>query len=422
MTDASSPRKSAVDTLPPEYPVPEGLAALARDLVRIPSVTGSEAEVAAFAEDWLRRAGFEVERLAEDPQRPNLVASIGSSEGPVVALNGHLDTVPVPFGEPWRHPPFEGVVEGGRLYGRGALDMKGPCAALMWAGAGLAGRADGLPGGIQLHLVCDEESGGRLGSRVVAEAIAAGRLPRPAALLSGELSWLQVRIAERGIIRLRLRFLGRSAHTARARPDGVNAIAVAARGILELERHLDRRHPEVGYPVISLNLVEGGSSPNQVPAACTVTVDRRTVPGEDLASVTAEIRAALDRLPERTEDGRNLPVRYEIETEGEGLGVVTEPSLTPAADPVVAAVRRSAAAVLGREPETFTDWGGATDARWFRALGIPTVILGPTGRGAHAADEYVDLSALAAVAEIYRRTILEVLGDRVPVGEAGESV
>jgi acetylornithine deacetylase/succinyl-diaminopimelate desuccinylase-like protein len=243
----------------------------------------------------------------------------------------------------------------------------------------------------------------------MAEAIAAGRLPRPAAVLSGELSWLQVRIAERGIIRLRLRFLGRSAHTARARPDGLNAIAVAARGILELERHLDRRHPEVGYPVISLNLVEGGSSPNQVPAACTVTVDRRTVPGEDLESVTAEIRAALDRLPERTEDGRRLPVRYEIETEGEGLGVVSEPSLTPADDPAVAAVRRSAAAVLGREPETFTDWGGATDARWFRALGIPTVILGPTGRGAHAADEYVDLSALAAVAEIYRRTILEVL-------------
>lgn len=398
------------DTPPPDFDTPRELVELASDLVRIPSATGEEAEVTACAEAWLRDAGMTVERLEDRPGRTNLIASIGSGDGPLYALNGHLDTVPVPEGEAWEHDPFGAGIEEGRLYGRGSLDMKGACAAMMWTAARLMEGAGDLRGQVQLHLVCDEEGGGGDGSGALARAMEEGRLRRPDGIISGELSWLQVRTAERGLFQFRICFEGRSAHTARARVDGVNAIAVASRAVLALERHIDRFHPAVGYPVLSVNVIEGGAVVNQVPSSCTVLVDRRLVPGETPDSVLGEIRNILDALPDETEDGRYLPVNYRIVTEGEDLPRPSPPNMTEPDAPLVCSLWDHAEAVLGYRPGAYTDWGGATDARWFRALGIPTVILGPTGRGAHAADEYVDIASLGAIGEIYFRTLADRLG------------
>lgn len=399
----------ATETPPPDFETPAELVELASALVRIPSVTGNEADVMAFAEGWLSDHGVHVERLEREPGRPNLVASIGSGEGPLYAMNGHLDTVPVPEGEEWEHDPWGAEVVDGRLYGRGSIDMKGGCAAMMWAAAELAAREGDLRGKVQVHLVCDEEKGGKGGSKVLATAMESGRLPRPDGILSGELSWLHVRTAERGLFQFKIRFAGRSAHTARARVDGINAIAVASRAVLALEQHIDRFHPAVGFPVLSINTIEGGTAPNQVPSSCTIHVDRRLVPGESADSVLSEIRAVLDGLDERTADGRILPVRYELITDDDDLPPLTEPNMTSDEEPLVNTLWEAAEGVLGYRPEPFTDWGGATDARWFRALGVPVVILGPTGRGAHAADEYVDVASVGAIGEIYRRTLAGLL-------------
>ncbi len=403
------PRIDAASTPPTDHEVPEELSRLAQDLVRIPSVTGNEAEVAAFAEGWLRAAGMEVEIIESERGRPNIIATAGGPDGPLYAFNGHIDTVPVPDEDAWTHPPFGAEIEEGRLYGRGAIDMKASCAAGMWAASRFAGSGD-LPGRVQVLLVVDEEKGGEAGSRVVAEAMGAGRLDRPDGILSGELSYLHVRTAERGIFQFKVRFRGRAAHTARSRVDGVNAIAAASRGILALEHHIDRFHPAVGYPVLSVNRVEGGSAANQVPSSATILVDRRLVPGEGPEEVEAEIRGILDAIPDQTEDGRHIPVGYDLITSGEGIARVTEPNMTDPEHPFVKTLWDQAEEVLGRRPEAFTDWGGATDARYFRKLGIPMVIFGPTGAGAHAPDEHVDLSSLAAVAEVYRRTFARSLG------------
>ncbi|MFC1545066.1 M20 family metallopeptidase [Gemmatimonadota bacterium] len=409
-SDSDDSYRSAADTPPPEFDTPEELLSLAREMIRIPSVTGNESAVSAFASNWLSDAGLEVEKLEVEEGRPNLIATTGSGTGPLYVMNGHLDIVPVPEDEEWDHPPFEAVVAGGRLHGRGSFDMKGGCASLMWAAAHLAERKDDLPGTIQVHLVCDEEKGGNLGSGAIAQAISAGSLPRPDAILSPELSWFQPRVAERGIFQFRIQFQGRSAHTARARAGGLNAIAVASRGILALEKHIDRFHPDVGFPVVSINRIEAGSSNNQVPSKCTVLVDRRIVPGETAESVIEEVRAALDGIEDQTEDGRLLPVEYELITEAEDLMTLVPANMTERDHPVVQVLWDEAESLLGYRPPPYTDWGGATDAHWFRSMGIPMVTLGPTGAGAHAANEYVDVSSLGAIGEIYRRTILHLLG------------
>jgi acetylornithine deacetylase/succinyl-diaminopimelate desuccinylase family protein len=398
------------ETPPPDFETPGELVDLAAELIRIPSVTGSEADVMAYAEGWLTDHGARVERLEAEPGRPNLVASIGSGEGPLYAMNGHLDTVPVPEGEQWAHDPWGAEVVDGRLYGRGSFDMKGGCAAIMWAAAQLAARENDLRGQIQVHLVCDEEKGGKGGSKVLAAAMESGQIRRPDGILSGELSWLHVRTAERGLFQFKIRFEGRSAHTARARVDGINAIAVASRAVLALEQHIDRFHPAVGFPVLSINIIDGGTAPNQVPPACTIRVDRRLVPGESAESVLAEVRAVLDGLEDETLDGQHLPVRYQLVLEDDDLPPLTEANMTSSDDPLVDVLWTTTEGILGYRPGPFTDWGGATDARWFRALGIPMVILGPTGRGAHAADEYVDVPSVGAIGEIYHRTLAELLG------------
>ncbi len=201
--------RSATDTPPPDFDTPAELLELAREMIRIPSVTGGEAEVSAYAAGWLREAGLEVETLEAEAGRPNVIATAGSSEGPLYVMNGHLDIVPVPEDEEWEHPPFEAVVAEGRLHGRGSFDMKGGDAALMWAAARLAERKDDLQGRVQVHLVVDEEKGGTAGSGAIAKAIREGGLPKPDGILSPELSWFHIRTAERGIFQFRIRFHGR---------------------------------------------------------------------------------------------------------------------------------------------------------------------------------------------------------------------
>jgi len=409
-TDSDNTYRSAADTPPPDFDTPVELLSLAREMIRIPSVTGNEAEVAAFAVNWLSDAGLAVETLEVEAGRPNVIATIGSGSGPLYVMNGHLDIVPVPEDEEWEHPPFEAVVADGKLHGRGSFDMKGGCASLMWAAARLAERKDDLQGTLQVHLVCDEEKGGNLGSGAIAQAISEDRLLRPNAILSPELSWFQPRTAERGIFQFRIQFKGCSAHTARARAGGLNAIAVASRGVLALEKHIDRFHPDVGFPVLSINRIEAGRSHNQVPSTCTVLVDRRIVPGETAESVIEEVRSALDRLKDQIGDGRHLPVEYDLITEADDLMEFIPANMTRQDEPVVQMLWSEAESLLGYRPPPYTDWGGATDAHWFRSMGIPMVTLGPTGAGAHAANEYTDVSSLGAIGEIYRRTLARLLG------------
>lgn len=381
------------------------LIEIARGLIRIPSPSGEESAVMDFARGILAEHSIDVEVLSRDPARPNVVASVGTGRGPVIVFNGHLDTVPVPDPWAWSAGPFAGELIDGRLYGRGASDMKGSCAAMTYALILLRHLYPDLPGLVQLQLVSDEERGGHFGTKFLIEQIEAGRLPRPDAVLVGEKSDLKLRVAERGVFQFKVRFKGRATHTAYARAEGINAVALAARAVAALDRPIDRFHPAVGYPVISVNMFHGGETPNQVPAEAVITIDRRTVPGETMESVLAEVREVLDRAVAEFGGGS-----YEILTgEDERQIPFTPANMTDANSRLVWAVQEAYRQVTGREPEFFVEWAGATDGRLYRQAGIDTVVFGPVGFHAHGPDEHVLVDSLVTQLKVYLATVLNLV-------------
>jgi acetylornithine deacetylase/succinyl-diaminopimelate desuccinylase family protein len=380
------------------------IVALASELIAIPSPSGDELEIMEFVAGWCAGQGLDHTIVAKDPRRPNVIVSIGDGQaGPTVVMNGHLDTVPVSDAAAWQSGPFEPVVspDGSRLYGRGASDMKSSVAVMLYL-MGLLKDAP-LRGRLQAHIVSDEETSGAFGTLHVLDEIAAGRLPRPDYCLIGEKSDLKVRNAERGIFNFDITFYGRASHTAAARMTGINAIAKAAKGILALERDLERFHPAVGKPVISVNMIQAGIARNVVPGECTIAVDRRLVPGETRETAIAEVRAALDAIAAEDPD-----FRYEIIEDPRNDYIPA--NITDDASPVVRALQESIRSVTGKEPEYFVAWAGATDGRFYRQAGIDTVGYGPGGENAHGANEAVFIDDLVVQAKVYIETIGRLLG------------
>ncbi len=384
----------------------DAIVEVARQLVSIPSVSGNEAAVMAFVQRSLNERGISYVVTANDPTRPNVIATVGDpSTGPVIAMNGHLDTVPVSDHSSWRTDPFEGVVseDGTRLYGRGASDMKSSVGVMMTM-LELFRDAE-IQGALQAHIVSDEEIGARFGTLHVLDEIEAGRLPRPDYVFIGEGSEFKVRNAERGGLAVNVTFLGRAAHTAAARVTGINAIAKAAKGILALEEHLEQFHPSVGHPVISVNMITGGVAHNVVPGECTISIDRRLIPGETKESVVADIRAKLDAIAAEDED-----FRYEMEVDPDGSYIAA--NITPEDSPLVQAFQESVRRVTGKEPEFFVQWAGMTDGRFYRQHNIDTVGMGPRGEGAHGANESIAIDDLVMEGKIYAETIARLLNAR----------
>jgi acetylornithine deacetylase len=350
-------------------------ADLAAALVRIDSVNpaliaggAGEAEVARFVAGWLEQAGLEVEIVEQAPGRPSVIGvARGTGGGRSLLLNAHLDTV----GTDAMAAPFEARVEAGRLYGRGSYDMKGALAAAMLAVAD-ASRL-GLSGDVILAAVADEEVAS-LGTEAVLERVSA------AAAIVCEPTELQVAIAHRGFAGFEIETHGVAAHG--SRPDlGVDAIAKMGHVLValeELDRRLQagRRHPLVGAGSLHASLIEGGQEFSSYPERCLLTGERRTLPGETAAEIEADLRAAAG-------DAEVL------------LLVSREPFEVDERHELVRAVG-AAAGTSGVIGVPF--W---TDAALVAAAGVPTVLFGPAGEGAHAAVEWVDVRSLDRCREVY---------------------
>jgi len=373
------------------------VAGLTAQLVAIESInpdvvsSGSgEAAIARFVAEWCERAGLETSLTEPAPGRPNVVAvARGSGGGRTLMLNAHTDTV----GVAGMTEPFVARLDGGRLYGRGTYDMKGSLAACMLATAAAA-RHD-QRGDVVLTAVSDEEF-----ASVGTEAVAV-RIPADAAIVA-EPTEMQIAVAHRGFVCFEIETTGRAAHGSRPHL-GIDAIAKMGRvlvGIEELDRDL-RAHPthaRLGSGSVHASLIEGGQEYSSYPARCLLQAERRTIPGETAELAEGEIREILSA------SGRDDP-----EFAGEVRVVASREPFEVAEDAELVGVVRRCAAAAGVEPEAVgvSFWA---DSALIAASGIPTVLFGPRGEGAHAEVEWVDVGDLERCVEIYSAVASEICG------------
>jgi acetylornithine deacetylase len=365
------------------------VAELAAQLVAVESINpdvvpggSGEAAIARFVAEWCERAGLETSVTEPAPGRPNVVAiARGSGGGSSLILNAHTDTV----GVAGMTDPVAGRLEGARLYGRGSYDMKGSLAACMLATAEAAQR--GLRGDVVLTAVADEEYAS-IGTEAVAESI------RADAAIVTEPTEMQLAVAHRGFVCFEIETIGRAAHGSRPHL-GVDAIAKMGRvlvGIEELDRRLraNPTHPLLGSGSVHAALIEGGQEYSSYPARCVLQAERRTIPGETVDLAEGEIRELLESA------GREDP-----DFSGDARVVAAREPFEAAEDAeLVEIVRRSAASVTGHEPGVVgvSFWA---DSALLAAAGVPTVLFGPRGEGAHAEVEWVDVGDLERCVEIY---------------------
>ena len=369
---------------------------LAQNLVRINSVNPDlvpgapgELEISKFISDWLGAHGFEVTILEPVPGRPTVVGvARGSGGGRALMFNGHTDTVAL---QPFNGDPLNPRVENGRLYGRGSYDMKAGVAAMMIAAART--KDAGLRGDVIVACVCDEEVAS-LGSFELVKHFTAD------AAIVTEPTNHSLHIAHKGFVWATVTTHGTAAHGSRF-DLGVDAISKMGKVLVALEA-LDlgfRRAPPhalLGHGSVHAGTITGGQGDSSYPDLCTLTLERRTVPGETPTVVKAELRALLETIKTTDAD-----FRYTLE-----IGLTREPFEIAPNHELVTLVRHHATALIGADVP-LEGVGYWADTSALSSAGIPTLLFGASGAGAHAAEEWVSVESLELTSRIYEAVAKE---------------
>lgn len=354
------------------------------ELIRIPSINpnlteekeSNEMNLAIFIQDWLAKHNIKAYIEEVEPNRPNVYAEIGEGNGPALFLCAHLDTVGV---QEMTIPPFQPRIEENRVYGRGSCDMKGGLAAVLIAAIALA--ETGINGKLILALVCDEEY-----TSIGADDFV--KKHHADACILTEPSSLNMVIAHKGFLWGKVTVVGKSAHGSRW-DLGESAISKMGNVIVRLDE-LDkntlrkRTEPLVGPASMHVSLISGGSGVSTYASACTIHIERRTLPSENIAEVQMEIEETI----------------YSVCSDAEIEWVFHRPPFY--CDPnehIAQSVKQAFQAVMGKEVEV-AGWGVWTDAAIFQQAGIPTVNIGPSGFGLHEPVEWVDLDSVVDTAAI----------------------
>lgn len=325
--------------------------------------------------------------------RANLIAHIKSNgQRDALLFGAHLDVVPAGGGE-WKLPPFEGIEADGRIFGRGAADMKGALASLAAAIEEVVQSGAELKGDLILAATAGEETDS-CGAKRFIEADAAD-LPKPAGVIVTEPTDFQVASCHRGMLWLEVSTIGKSAHGSMPHL-GINAIELMNSLLSRLEDYQPTysQHPLLGKCSVSINQIHGGKAVNIVPDRCSVKIDIRTLPDQnhpgiisDLETICAELKENDPRFEADIATIKSVPA-LQTDTEGEFASSFCQ--------------------TIGASGTGKVDF--ATDGPFFAESGAPIVIFGPGKPGAcHQPNEYIDIADLDKGRQLYKKIILKFL-------------
>lgn len=353
---------------------------LTKKLIAIQSTADKPTELKRCADllaDYFKDSQLVVRRY-EQEDKPSLVITSGKKKTPQVFLNGHFDVVP---GEPEQ---FQPQIKAGRLYGRGAYDMKGAVAVMVCLMRDLALERSPLLEKVGLMLVGDEEVGGFNGSKYL---LAKGYKPR--CLVVGEPTDFKIGDQAKGILWLKMVAKGKSAHGAYPWK-GDNAVLKMTRAVNRIADQFPVPDKEVWETMVNVGRIEGGQAANIVPSHCEVTLDFRYVPGED-----------IDALVER--------VRILVSDEVELRLVMREPAVVShQEDKYAVFLKKGIEEVLGQKA-VFVSKHGSSDARFFSEVGVAAFEFGPIGSGHHSEAEWVKIQSLVKYYKVIKEIVKSVL-------------
>jgi acetylornithine deacetylase len=372
------------------------------ETVRAPSVNGEEGVAAPVFESWFERNGFAAVVEPVDPavrdrsplfrnehdleKRPNVYGTWSAARpqtAPLV-LNGHLDVIPAGDPAVWTHPPYAGVRDGGRIYGRGATDMKGQTVAGMYAVRAVRDCGIELPCDVQMQVVMGEESGG-LGTLMAIHS-----QPRPSAAIVLESTEMKIAPACGGVTQFTIVVEGRAMHTSLPWR-GVSALDKAVLILTALNELAERRGRELTHPLFdplphpapfAIGTLKAGEWRATMPDRAVIEGRIGAIVGETIAEVRALLEATIAEVAARDHWLRDHPPQVAWINEG------FAPWETDAGEPIVAALTSAFQAAEGQAPRQAVTYG--SDASHFAAAGIPVVLFGPGDiGGAHLVDEFV---------------------------------
>lgn len=395
----------------------ENIITFLQEMVRTPSVNppGEYEEIHSTVRSKFEDFGWKCETvetpenilkdLGLDPDYPrlNLLAYPTVGDGPTIALNAHLDTVPVDDPNAWNYDPFGGAIEDGRVYGRGSHDSKGRIASYTLAARALE-EAEKLPENatIVLAITCDEETGGQAGPGYLLES---GKLAPEYAIVEGNCQ--NLRIGHSGVRHFEVSVDGKASHAGVDPEGGANAILGASKLLQAVEKYADELKreksevPGVGSPTAVPGTIEGGVKTNVVPSSCSFTVDHRVPPdydGNQLADRFSDMIHSVDLSPN---------ISASIETV-----LQADPYLADPDDRHVRIVQENAEAIFDREFDLI-GVRGFSDGRFFSQAGAKTLNFGPGDDqgNVHGVDENISIEQITRAGATVASSIIDLSQD-----------
>jgi acetylornithine deacetylase/succinyl-diaminopimelate desuccinylase-like protein len=384
------------------------------DLVRIYSPYFHENDVMDYVYQWFHKKGIPSEyhhyheKKVTDFRGTNIIGRLkGQDYGPVILLNGHLDTVEICEG--WKRDPLGAEIEGNKLYGVGALDMKAGCASIMLAVEAFAKTFDSFKGEILYTLVSDEEGPYGLGTDAlildgILDHVDVAIVPEPSSGFCG-IPFPCLCLGARGGLNYTVNFTGKSAHAAYPE-QGINAIIEASKVLLELKESESKTDPKLGKGSLCIIGVNGGGAACSVADQASFTVFRHVVRGEDLDYLRKEVNQAIKRA--NIKGRAAMKFRDALHTENAGF----QPYVTSESNPYTDIMKESILSATGKKG-TIAYFASIGDFNYLGSrLKLPTYVFGPGGENFHTADEYVNLDTVVKTSETIYHFLKSILVEK----------